>query len=190
MCRKQKPFSLYPFLEKLKQEINLPYVMEIMDPRDIQKIYDILDIIQIGARNMKNYALLKEAGKSKKAVLLKRQPKTTLKEFLYSAEYLLKYGTKKIILCERGDNQGDDIPSINLEIIKEIKKHLRIPVIADISHSAKNRKTVIQYAKKTLPISDGIMVEVSAKPEKSITDTKQIIGINALIKIINLKNGE
>lgn len=174
------------FLKNLKKEIDLPYVMEILDPRDIEKVFDTLDIIQIGARNMKNYALLKESAKSRKPVLLKRQPKATFREFIFSLEYLLKYGAKKVILCERGDNLGDSKSSINTDIIKKIKSELKVPVIADISHSAKKRELVYKYARKTAEISDGFMVEASIKPEKSTIDTKQIVSIDELKKIIDL----
>jgi len=173
-------------LEKLKiykKEIKIPFVGEVLDTRDVEKVVDVFDVIQIGARNMKNYSLLKEVAKSRKVVLLKRQMKTTSKELLYSVEYLLKYGSKKIILCERGDEAGNLKPSINIDIIKEIKKEVKIPIIADISHSAKLRKKVLEFFKKSIKYADGIMVEVSIKPDLSLIDTKQIIDINDFIKI-------
>lgn len=171
-------------LREIKKIIKKTFVGEVLDPRLIDKVESIFDIIQIGARNMKNYVLLKEAGISKKPVLLKRQPGSSLREVLYSVEYLLKYGTDKIIICERGDNLSDGIPSINTEIIKKIKKEIKIPVISDISHSAKNRKFVEIFARKTKNISDGFMVEVSSRPELSPIDTKQIISIDDFKNII------
>ncbi|MEF3280498.1 MAG: N-acetylneuraminate synthase family protein [Elusimicrobiota bacterium] len=173
-------------LKEARKKLKVPFVMEVMDYRVIDKLTGVCDIIQIGARNMKNYVLLKEAAASGLPVLLKRQPKSNLREFLYSAEYILKYGAKKIILCERGDNLSDGIASINLEIIKRIKKELKIPIIADLSHSAKDRKKVINFAAKTAGISDGVMVETSITPEKSLIDTKQIIDIETFKKVMNI----
>jgi 3-deoxy-7-phosphoheptulonate synthase len=173
-------------IEKLKgykNEINLPFVGEVLDPRDVEKVLDVFEVIQIGARNMKNYPLLKEVAKTKKPVLLKRQPKSTLKEFLFSLEYLLKYGAKKVILCERGDDISNSKPSININIIKDIKKEIRVPIIADISHSAKSRKMVMRFFRKSIKYADGIMVEVSVRPELSPIDTKQIIDIDEFLKI-------
>jgi len=170
-------------LKSFKKEINIPFVGEVLDPRDVEKILDLFEIIQIGARNMKNYPLLKEVAKTKNIILLKRQPKSTLKEFLFSLEYLLKYGSRKVILCERGDEISNSIPSINIDMIKKIKKEVKVPVIADISHSAKIRNMVINFFKKSIKYADGVMVEVSTKPELSLIDTKQIININDFIKI-------
>ncbi len=174
-------------LKEIKKRIEFTSVMEILNPSIIEKVNDICDVIQIGARNMRNYELLKEAGRSKKPVLIKRHPYSSLLEFLFSAEYLAKYGCKKIILCERGDHFADK-PSLNLGIIKEIKKSFKIPVISDVSHAAKSRRLVLKYALKSWNISDGIMVEVSYNPNNSPTDTKQIISIDELKKLIeNLK---
>lgn len=173
-------------LAEIKKEIKTPFIMEILDPHVIERVYDIVEIIQIGARNMKNYVLLKEAAKTKRTILLKRQPHATIREFLYSCEYLLKYGSQKIILCERGDNISDGISSINIKLIKDIKKQIKIPIIADISHSAKKREKVFDFAKKIKNIADGIMVETSICPDKSTIDTKQIIDINEFKKILKL----
>ena len=133
---------------------------------------------------MKNYVLLKEIGMAKKPVLLKRQPKSSFKELLYSAEYLLKYGAKKIIICERGDNLSDGISSINIDIIKKIKNEIKIPVVSDLSHSAKDREKINLFLNKTKEISDGFMIETSLNPELSPTDTKQIISLKELKNLI------
>ncbi|MGC8867062.1 MAG: N-acetylneuraminate synthase family protein [Elusimicrobiales bacterium] len=171
-------------LLEIKKKISFISVMEILDPRIIEKVSNVCDIIQIGARNMRNYQLLKEAARSKKTLLIKRHPHSSVTEFLFSAEYIAKYGCSKIILCERGDYFSDDISSINLEIIKEIKKHFKIPIIADVSHSAKDRKIVFDFALKSWEISDGIMIEVMENPHNSPTDTKQIISIDEFKRLI------
>lgn len=168
-------------LNEYRKEMKIPFAGEVLDPGLVEKVSDTFDIIQIGARNMKNYPLLKEAASSKKIVLLKRQPKSTIREFLLSLEYLLKYGAKKVILCERGGDS--EIPSLNLKIVKEIKKHLNIPVICDVSHSSKDRKIALEFVKKSIKYSDGIMIEVSARPDLSPIDTKQIIGMDEFIKV-------
>ncbi|MCX7641160.1 MAG: hypothetical protein N2Z20_00815 [Elusimicrobiales bacterium] len=171
-------------LSCLKRKYKFVSVMEILDVRVLDKVNEVCDIIQIGARNMRNYILLKETACSKKIILLKRHPYSSLKEFLLSAEYLAKYGATKIILCERGDSFSDGKPSINLNIIKEIKKNFNIPIIADVSHSAKNSKRVLEFASKSFDISDGIMIEVTQNPLNSPIDTFQIINIEEFKKLI------
>ncbi len=173
-------------LRELKKKTKLPFVGEIMDYRLIEKVYDIFDVIQIGARNMKNYTLLKEAGISKKPVLLKRQPKSDFKELIYSLEYLAKYGSKKIIICERGDNISDDIPSLDIEMIKKIKTEIKVPVIADLSHSTKRRELIKKYALKTKEIVDGFMIEVSLNPHNSPIDTPQILSLQEFKKLLDI----
>ncbi|HOJ85933.1 MAG: hypothetical protein ACP5SD_01825 [Elusimicrobiales bacterium] len=171
-------------LKEIKRNAKKPFVGELLDYRLIEKTDEVFDIIQIGARNMKNYVLLKEIGMAKKPVLLKRQPKSSFKELLYSAEYLLKYGAKKIIICERGDNLSDGISSINIDIIKKIKNEIKIPVVSDLSHSAKDREKINLFLNKTKEISDGFMIETSLNPELSPTDTKQIISLKELKNLI------
>lgn len=173
-------------LKEIKKTIHTPFVMEIIDYRLIDSVSDVCDIIQIGARNMRNYALLKEAAKSNKTVLLKREPRSSFREFLYSAEYLLKYSCKNIILCERGDNLSDDVASIDTEMIRRIKKETDIPVIADVSHSSKRKERVMSFVKKTIKYSDGIMVETSINPDISPIDTKQIVNIDEFKKILKI----
>ncbi|MCX7905525.1 MAG: hypothetical protein N2446_02350 [Elusimicrobiales bacterium] len=168
----------------LKKRYKFISVMEILDVRILDKVNEVCDIIQIGARNMRNYVLLKEAAKTHKITLLKRHPYSTLKEFLLSAEYLAKYGSKKIILCERGDSFSDGTPSINLNIIMEIKKNFKIPIIADVSHSAKKSKKVIDFALKSYKIADGIMIEVMENPKRSPIDTSQVIGIEEFKELL------
>lgn len=164
-------------LAEIKKRIKFVSVMEVLDPYDLPAVINVADIIQIGARNMRNYALLKHVASTGKPIILKRHPFSKIIDFLLSAEYLAKYGCKKIILCERGDSFSDGKSSINLNIIKEIKKIYKIPVIADVSHSAKERKKVIEYALKSWEISDGIMIEVTENPNSSPTDTKQVISL-------------
>jgi 3-deoxy-7-phosphoheptulonate synthase len=173
-------------LREIKKNIRTPFVMEIIDYRIIDSVSDVCDIIQIGARNMRNYTLLKEAAESKKTVLLKREPRANLKEFLYSAEYLLKYSCRNIILCERGDNLSDDIASIDTEMIKMIKKETDMPVIADVSHSSKRRERVMGFVKKTVNYADGIMIETSVNPSASPIDTKQIVDLDEFKKILKI----
>lgn len=172
-------------LSLIKNKYKFISVMEILDYRLIEKIYDVCDIIQIGARNMRNYVLLKEVASTEKVALLKRHPYATLKELILSVEYLAKYGAKKIILCERGDSFSDGIPSMNINIIKEIKKSFNIPIIADISHSAKNIKKSFEFALKSFRYSDGLMVEVSSEPNNSPIDTRQVMSIEEFKNLLN-----
>lgn len=173
-------------LMDIKKLTKKPFVGEVLDTGDIPIIIKVFDIIQIGARNMKNYALLKEVANTGKPILIKRQPFATLKEVMYSLEYLLKYHSKKIILCERGNNISDDTPSISIDIIKKAKKEFKIPVIADLSHSAKRRDYVFRFARLTKKLADGFMIESSINPHNSPIDTPQIISLEQLKKLIKV----
>lgn len=173
-------------LREIKNEFDFISVMEILDVRVIEKVFDVCDIIQIGARNMRNYILLKETAKTKRPILLKRHPHSSLREFLFSAEYLAKYGATKIILCERGDSFSDGDSSLNIDILKRIKEDFKIPIIVDLSHAAKNTRRIFYFAKKIKQIPHGFMVEVSKNPSSSPTDTNQILNIEGLKKLLEI----
>ena len=124
------------FLAAAKEETGLPIVTEVMDTRDVKLVSEYADILQVGTRNMQNYALLKELGKYDKPVLLKRGMWATLKEFLSAAEYILAGGNNNVMLCERGIRTFSDFTrnTLDLSIVPVLKKESHLPVIVDPSH--------------------------------------------------------
>jgi len=149
-----------------------------MDPEGISYVAEVADLIQIGARNMQNFSLLKIAGRAKKPVLLKRGMSATIEELLLSAEYLLAEGNHDVILCERGI-RGFDTATRNvfdLTAIPVVHKLSHLPIIADPSHGTGLRDKVIPMARAAVAAgADGIMVEVHPNPEQALSDGAQTL---------------
>lgn len=157
-------------LYKAKQITGLPIVSEIMCVQDLQLFYDYVDIIQVGARNMQNYSLLKELGKINKPILLKRGLSASIKEFLLSAEYIMLNGNDKIILCERGIRTYENYTRNTMDIsaISLIKTLTHLPVFADPSHATGNRQLVMPLTLASVAAgADGIVIESHICPRKS-----------------------
>jgi len=165
-------------LAKAREETGLLICTEAMDPDGIGYVAEVADIIQIGARNMQNFSLLKIAGRAKKPVLLKRGLSATIEELLLSAEYLLAEGNHDVILCERGI-RGFDTATRNvfdLTAIPVVHKLSHLPIIADPSHGTGLRDKVIPMARAAVAAgADGIMVEVHPDPEQALSDGAQTL---------------
>ena len=164
------------FLAEAKKETGLGIVTELMDIRDLDMVLKYTDIIQIGARNMQNFNLLKEVGKTKKPVLLKRGMANTIKELLMSAEYILAEGNFKVILCERGIRTFEDSTRFTFDAmaIPVIKNMSHLPVIADPSHATGKWGLVGPCAKAGIAAgADGLIVEVHTNPEEAMSDGEQ-----------------
>ena len=168
-------------LDYIKKKYNLLIVSEILDPRDVEIGLKYIDVIQIGSRNMMNYALLKEVGQAKHPVLLKRGMMATVNEFLLSAEYVVSSGNNNLIMCERGIRTFENSTRNTLDIscIAIIKKETTLPVIVDISHSL-GRKDILPFIVKMLnpECVDGLMVEVDSDPQSAKSDSYQQLDIN------------
>ena len=175
-------------LKKAKETIGLPLVTEVTDTRQIEKLVGLTDILQIGARNMRAYELLKEAGRSGMPVLIKRSAHATLREWLLSAEYLLKYGSKEVILCERGDGIGSEFP-VNLDMIRAALKNTELPVFADPCHSAEGASAATDAAVNALAAgAHGLLIESEINPHKAKTDGRHTMTVQSLAAIIKDKN--
>jgi len=178
------------YLREVGDELNLPIVTEVMDTRDVELGVKYADIIQIGARNMQNFNLLKEVGKIDKAILLKRGLMATVKELLMSAEYILAQGNFKVILCERGIRTFEDSTRNTLDIsaVPVIKKESHLPVFVDPSHATGWWNLVTPAAKAAVAIgADGITVEVHNNPEKAVSDGAQSLlpeKFEAMMKVL------
>jgi len=163
-------------LARAREETGLLICTEAMDPEGLNWVAELADIIQIGARNMQNFSLLKAAGRSKKPVLLKRGMSATIEELLLSAEYLLAEGNHDVILCERGI-RGFDTATRNvfdLTAIPVVHKLSHLPIIADPSHGTGLREKVIPMARAAVAAgADGIMVEVHPDPTAALSDGAQ-----------------
>jgi len=164
------------FLRDVKKETGMKIVTEVMDTRDVWMVEKYADILQVGARNMQNFNLLKEVGLSKKPVLLKRGMSATIKEFLMSAEYILAAGNFNCILCERGIRTFEDATRFTLDLnaIPLIKQLSHLPVIVDPSHGTGKWDLVSPMAKAAIAAgADGLMIEVHMNPEEAYSDGEQ-----------------
>ena len=164
------------YLSEAKDETGLLVVTELMDARQLDMVEKYADIIQIGARNMQNFELLKEVGKSKKPVLLKRGMASTIKELLMSAEYILSEGNFNVILCERGIRTFEDATRFTLDVsaIPIIKNLSHLPCIVDPSHAAGKWGLVGPLAKAAIAAgADGLIIEVHPNPEEAMSDGAQ-----------------
>ncbi len=164
------------FLARAKENTGLAIVTELMDVRDLDIVSRYADIIQIGARNMQNFNLLKEVGKTKKPILLKRGMANTIKELLMSAEYILSEGNFNVVLCERGIRTFEDSTRFTLDIsaIPVIKNLSHLPVLVDPSHATGRWGLVGACAKAAVAAgADGLIIEVHPNPEEAFSDGEQ-----------------
>jgi 3-deoxy-7-phosphoheptulonate synthase len=165
-------------LAEAKAETGLPVVTELMDARDLEPVLEVADVVQIGARNMQNYALLAEAGRAGVPVLLKRGLSATLEELLMAAEYVLKEGNEAVMLCERGIRTFETAYRFTLDLtaVPVLKELSHLPVIVDPSHAAGRRDLVEPLSLAAAAAgADGIIVEVHPAPEEAICDGPQAL---------------
>ncbi|HBB29358.1 MAG TPA: 3-deoxy-7-phosphoheptulonate synthase [Clostridiales bacterium] len=184
-------------LKKAKKETGLPIVTEIMSEKLIDKFVEDVDIIQVGARNMQNFDLLKELGKTNKPILLKRGLSATIEELLMSAEYIMAGGNENVILCERGIRTFEHYTrnTLDLSAVPAIKKLSHLPVIIDPSHAAGLWWMVEPLSKAAVAVgADGLIIEVHNDPENALCDGAQSIKperFNSLVndlRVISAKN--
>lgn len=164
------------FLAEAKKETGLKIVTEIVAIGDIGLLLEYTDMIQIGARNCQNYALLKAVGQTRKPVLLKRGMSTTIKEFLQAAEYILSEGNLNVVLCERGIRTFEDSTrnTLDLSAVSLMKLWSHLPVIADPSHGTGVRELVIPMSRAAIAAgADGLAIEVHDRPEEAFSDGPQ-----------------
>ncbi|MDO4850988.1 MAG: 3-deoxy-7-phosphoheptulonate synthase [Actinomycetota bacterium] len=167
------------FLLEAKRETGLPIVTEIMNQTQVP-LFDEVDIVQIGARNMQNYDLLKEVGQMDKPVLLKRGLSSTIEELLMSAEYLMSSGNSRVILCERGIRTFETMTrnTLDLSAVVALKQRSHLPVIVDPSHAAGLRSFVAPLARAALAVgADGLLIEVHDNPQAALCDGAQSLDL-------------
>lgn len=163
-------------MQRAGRELGMVTISEVMDTRDVELVAGYVDILQIGARNMQNFDLLKEVGQTRKPVVLKRGLSSTIKEMLMSAEYIASGGNMNIILCERGIRTFEDYTRSTLDIscIPAAKMLSHLPVIADPSHAAGQWSLVSWLSKAALAAgADSLIIEVHTRPEEALSDGSQ-----------------
>jgi 3-deoxy-7-phosphoheptulonate synthase/chorismate mutase len=167
-------------LRQVGDEFGLKVISEIVSSADIELAVEYIDIIQIGARNMHNFELLKAAGRVNTPVLLKRGLSATIEEFVFAAEYILANGNQQVMLCERGIRTYEKATRNTLDIsaVPILKQETHLPVFVDVTHSTGRRDLLLPTARAALAIgADGVMVEVHPDPETALSDAKQQINI-------------
>lgn len=163
-------------LKDVKEITGLPVVTEVMDARDLELVADVADMLQIGSRNMQNFTLLSEVGKTRMPVLLKRGLAATLEEWLYAAEYILAEGNDQIVLCERGIRTFETYTrnTVDITAIPALKELSRLPVLLDPSHGTGRRSLVGPVGLAGIAAgADGLMIEVHPRPEEAMSDGEQ-----------------
>jgi 3-deoxy-7-phosphoheptulonate synthase len=166
------------YLKEAAQETGLLTVTEVMEPEELDLISKYADVLQVGARNMFNYPLLKRIGRTQMPVLLKRSFMATVEEFLLASEYILKEGNQRVMLCERGIRTFDHITrnTLDLASVPILKKMSNLPVIVDPSHGTGRSDIITPMANAALIAgADGIMVEVHPNPKKALSDGLQTL---------------
>lgn len=165
-------------LEKARKETGLPIVTEVLDPRDVSWVAEFADILQIGTRNMQNFSLLKEVGRSGRPVLLKRGMFSTLEEWLNCAEYVLSEGNPDVILCERGIRTFENYTrnTLDLSAVPAIKELTHLPIIIDPTHSTGRLSLIGPMSLASLAAgADGLIIEVHYNPEAALCDADQAL---------------
>lgn len=175
-------------LHEVGKSYNLPIVTEIMDARDIEKCIPYIDMIQVGSRNMYNYTLLKELGKSSLPILLKRGISATVSEWLYAAEYIMSSGNSQVVLCERGIRTFETYTrnTLDLNSVAVIKENYRLPIIVDPSHGTGKRELVESMSLASIACgAHGLMIESHTCPDNAVSDARQTVNMDTLKSIVN-----
>lgn len=175
-------------LKRVADEYDLAVVSEIVNPAHIEEAVDYLDVIQIGARNMQNFELLKAAGDVDKPVLLKRGLSATISEFINAAEYIMSRGNGNIILCERGIRTYETATRNTLDIsaVPILKQETHLPVMVDVTHSTGRRDLLLPMAKAAIAVgADGIMAEVHPDPAVALSDSAQQMDLDMFDEFIS-----
>ncbi len=165
-------------LADVREATGLPVVTEAVDAESLELVEEYADAIQIGARNMQNFSLLKRAGRSRRPVILKRGMSATLEEFLMSAEYILAEGNYNVVLCERGVRTFSDFSrnTLDLAVVPAVKRISHLPILVDPSHGTGRREKVTPMSRAAAAVgADGLMVEVHHEPDRALSDGPQSI---------------
>jgi 3-deoxy-7-phosphoheptulonate synthase len=178
-------------LAEARQITGLPVVTEIMDPRLVNEVAEYVDILQVGARNMQNFFLLRELGKIQRPILLKRGPSATIEEWIMAAEYIISSGNKQVIMCERGIRSFENYTrnTLDLSAVPLIKQLTHLPIIVDPSHGTGKWKLVEPMALAAIGAgADGVMVEVHQNPSEALSDGPQSLTPENFARLVTRVN--
>jgi 3-deoxy-7-phosphoheptulonate synthase len=174
-------------MARVREEFDLPIVTEAVDQQSLKLVEQYADCIQIGARNMQNFSLLKDAGRARKPVLLKRGMSATLEELLLSAEYIMSEGNYAVMLCERGVRTFADHTrnTLDLSVVPAIKRISHLPILVDPSHGTGKRNKVLPMSRAAIAAgADGVLIEVHHKPEEALSDGPQALLPEAFEEVV------
>lgn len=177
----------FSLAKKIRKEVSLPLISEVTDTKDIEAMSDVVDVFQVGSRNMHNYALLKELGRQPKPVMLKRGFAGLIQEWLLAAEYVEKAGNSEVILCERGIRTFETATrnTLDLNAVAYVKQNSHLPVIVDPSHGTGASNLVRPLALAAAAVgADGIMVEVHPRPKEALSDGFQALDFEAFSQLM------
>jgi len=175
------------FLREAREETGLPIVTEVMGTEDVTLVSEYADMLQVGARNMQNFPLLRRLAKTDRPVLLKRGPSATVKEWLLAAEYLLSGGNANVVLCERGIKtfESELRNTLDLAAIALAKELSHLPVLADPSHGTGRRSVIPAMSRAAIAAgADGLMIEVHPCPERALSDGAQSLDVTAFARLM------
>jgi 3-deoxy-7-phosphoheptulonate synthase len=175
-------------MAEIRDRFGLRIVTEAIDTESLDLVAEWADVIQIGARNMQNFSLLKQAGRKHKPVLIKRGLSATLDEFLMAAEYVMSEGNYQVILCERGIRTFTDHTrnTLDLSIVPAVKRLSHLPILVDPSHATGKRDSILPMARASIVCgADGILVEVHHQPEKALSDGPQSLYPEQFVRMMN-----
>lgn len=167
-----------PFIKEVKEQVGMNLVSEITDPRQVEFLSEVVDVFQVGSRNMYNYSLLKELGELRKPILLKRGFSALIDEWLFAAQYILDRGNPNIILCERGVRTFETKTrnTLDLSAVAYIKANSDFPVIVDPSHGVGIPSLITPLSRAAIAVgADGLMIEVHPNPKKALSDGFQAL---------------
>ncbi|HYE12905.1 MAG TPA: 3-deoxy-7-phosphoheptulonate synthase [Pyrinomonadaceae bacterium] len=174
-------------LQEASRETGLPVVTEVMSETDVELVAEHADMLQVGARNMQNFALLRRLARTPRPVLLKRGPSATIKEWLLAAEYLLAGGNPDVVLCERGIKtfETETRNTLDLAAVALVREVSHLPVVVDPSHATGRRDLVPAAARAALAVgADGLMVEVHPRPERALSDGPQSLDLEGFARMM------
>ena len=174
-------------LSAIRHRYALPVITEVMAIHQIEKLVPHADVLQVGSRNMQNFDLLKALGEVKKPILLKRGLAATVKEFVMAAEYIASHGNPNVILCERGIRSFDSYTRnvLDLGAVVALKQITHLPVLVDPSHASGKRELVAPLARAAIAAgADGLIIECHPEPDKSVSDARQTISLEAMATLI------
>lgn len=175
------------YLARAREVANIAVITEVMNPEDVEIIAEHTDILQVGARNVQNFALLKKLGKAKKPVLLKRGMMTTINEFIMSAEYVISAGNNRVILCERGIRTFENSTrnTLDLSAVPVLRERTHLPVIVDPSHATGYAQYVKSMSFASIAAGcDGLMIEVHPSPETALSDGPQSLDFSSFAELM------